>query len=131
MSNNSTFIMEMAEQFNEQNGFATDGPGFSQGAYDQFMVCEEEFDEAYTAFHYGNVSNVVEEAVDVVITMAILCDRMGIDLEEAYKAKMEYNLAKSGETDNNGKVVDDSEMEKPNFSSFINGKVEEGRESMF
>jgi NTP pyrophosphatase (non-canonical NTP hydrolase) len=50
---------------------------------------------------------VAEEAADALITVHILCELIGIDIADAYKKKMRYNLTKSGERDENGKVVDD------------------------
>ena len=50
---------------------------------------------------------VAEEAADALITVHVLCELIGIDVAQAYQDKMQYNLTKSGRTDENGKVIDD------------------------
>ena len=64
-------------------------------------------------------ADVAEEMADVMVTVSLLADMMGISWLDAYMAKMEYNMHKSFEKDENGKVTDDSDVEKPDFTQFV------------
>ena len=107
--------MFMASRFNEQ--VKDDGSDKTQVELieDQYEVTEEEMEEFVRAFNFEGKEAVAEEAADVLVTLFVLADRMDFDLREAYMLKMGYNLEKSGETDSNGKVVDDVGAEKPDF----------------
>jgi len=65
--------------------------------------------------------NVAEELADVLVTLHVLADMLGIDAQEAYRKKMEYNMKKSSSKDENGKVTDDGEVEKPDFGDTYDG----------
>ena len=97
MPNRTNAFEELAAQFVEQNGL--DDPS------SQFEVFEEEVEELEDAMDGNGV--VQEEMADVVITVFILAEIMGVDLSGEYLDKMDYNLKKSGKQDENGKVIDD------------------------
>ena len=64
---------------------------------------------------------MAEEMADVVVTMHIMADMLGIDLKAAYEKKMEYNLSKSATKDENNKVTDDADIDKPQFHDTVGG----------
>lgn len=111
----------MAHRFNKVMGPEGETDGFTDESDAQQDVVEEEFEEYIEAYENGDLEAVVEEMADVLVTIFIQADRMGIDIDSAYQAKMEYNLGKSGEVDESGKVVDDASAVKPDFSNFTNG----------
>ena len=124
MTNGDTMTQEpdytwMAKRFNDNIGFEQQADTFNQSAYDQFDVAMEEVDEMVDAFYDEDAEACVEEMADVLVTIHVLADRMNVDLPEAYRRKMNYNLHKTGERDENGKVTDDVEMEKPDFGDLI------------
>jgi len=114
----------LAQRFNEQMELEGDTDGFSDESDAQLDVCTEEFEEFIEAYIKGDLDDVAEEMADVLITIFIQADRMGIDISGAYREKMMYNLEKSGERDDNGKVVDDVRVQKPDFSEFTDGPAE-------
>lgn len=105
----------LAQRFNEQVEVEQDKVGFSQGSDAQHEVVKEEFEEYIEAYESGDFEGCIEEMVDVLVTIFIQADRMGVDIGKAYNEKMYYNLAKSGQMDEDGKVVDDVAMKKPVF----------------
>ena len=111
MPNRTNAFEKMAAQFVEQNDM--DDPQA------QFDVVEEEVEELEDALD-GNGS-VQEEMADVVVTMHIMADMLGIDLKAAYEKKMEYNLSKSATKDENNKVTDDADIDKPQFHDTVGG----------
>lgn len=111
----------LAQRFNEQMDLEGDTNGFSDESDAQHDVVVEEFEEYIEAYINGDLEKVAEEMADVLVTIFIQADRMGVDIDEAYQRKMEYNLQKSGERDENGKVVDDVEVTKPDFSTMLDG----------
>mgnify|MGYP006294353753 FL=1 len=111
----------LAQRFNEQMGLEGETNGFSGESDAQHDVVVEEFEEYIEAYLNRDEAGVAEEMADVLVTIFIQADRMGIDINEAYQRKMEYNLQKSGDVDENGKVVDDVEVTKPDFSQMLDG----------
>jgi NTP pyrophosphatase (non-canonical NTP hydrolase) len=109
----------LARRFAAQNSMGQHMDGFSRDAFDQYEVYEEELDEFEIAFHVGSNGSVVEEMADVMITLFLLAEIMNINIGEAYNRKMNYNLGKSPERDKNGKITDDSELEKPEFDDLF------------
>lgn len=99
----------------------TEEGGFTEESDSQHEVVLEEFDEYEEAYENGELDEVAEEMADVLITIFIQADRMGIDIASAYNRKMEYNMDKSGDRNKDGKVKDDAEIEKPDFSRFTDG----------
>lgn len=65
-------------------------------------------------------NDVVEEIADVLVTTFVLADMLGVDALEAYKRKMEYNMGKSSSKNDDNKVTDDREGEKPDMSDLFN-----------
>lgn len=110
----------LAQRFNNLVGAEVGVNVFSGESDAQHDVIVEEFEEYIEAYLNGDEEDVAEEMADVLITIFIQADRMGIDIEEAYQRKMEYNLQKSGSRDENGKVTDDAGAEKPDFSQMVN-----------
>jgi len=103
----------------------------------QHRVAQEEFreltDEVVTyleALKMAEAGDIVtspnhderlaEEMADVLITVHLLGEMMDIDLRQAYIKKMEYNMEKSADKDENGKITDDADIEKPNFGECHN-----------
>lgn len=111
----------MAERYSEEMRLGQGSTGFSADAFNHFSVFIEETDELEDAMLNGSVGDVAEEAADVLITVFVLADIMNIDISSAYNEKMLYNIQKSGEKDENGKVIDDVEMDKPDFHLFTDG----------
>jgi NTP pyrophosphatase (non-canonical NTP hydrolase) len=111
----------MAHRFNRLNDAGFDGYPFSDNCRAQFDVFQEEVDELEQAFEESDYHAVKEEMADVLVTIFVLADRMDIDIDAAYEAKMLYNLSKSGERDENGKIMDDARTEKPDFSEMEDG----------
>lgn len=109
----------MAHRFVKKNDIQQVGPGKSEITDSQLRVVEEEMDEFLEAYDEGDMGEIAEEAADVAITMFIICEQMGISLQEAYMEKMLYNLGKSGVKDGEGKVIDDSNYPKPDFNAFV------------
>lgn len=67
------------------------------------------------------MGHMAEEMADVLVTIHVLADMLGIDVKKAYNKKMEYNLQKSAQKDGDGKVTDDVDIQKPDFTSTIEG----------
>lgn len=99
-----------------------DGRSVEEAAKSQFGVVQEETEELEDAFHHGSMEEIAEESVDVIVTIRILNAILGICTSEAYEAKMNYNLMKSGKRDPSGKVVDDTALSKPDFDPYTNGE---------
>jgi len=112
----------LAQRFNEQMGLEGDVRGFGDESDAQQGVVKEEFEEYLQAYVESDLEATAEEMADVLITIFIQADRMGIDVSGAFNAKMMYNLDKTGERNDDGKVVDDAVIEKPDFSRFVPDK---------
>lgn len=81
----------------------TFGPG---SPYRMFQRTQEEFDELRDVMDRGYINTgkddlrscdyqeAAEEAADVVITLIVFCDKMGIDLAEVVEKKHQKNLAR-------------------------------------
>jgi len=91
-------------------------------------MCEVEVDierqlagdcDIYADIPDETMESMAEEMADVVVTMQVMADMLGIDLKKAYNLKMEYNLEKSATKDDNGKVTDDTGTRKPDFSEAV------------
>lgn len=65
------------------------------------------------------MEDAAEEMADVLVTLHVMADMLGIDLKEAYNRKMEYNLQKTAQKNEDGKVTDDVEIEKPDFGPAV------------
>ncbi len=111
----------LAHRFNRVNGVSHTGPKFGDDQVAQLEVLLEEVDELEDAFFSTNYDETKEEIADVLVTAFVLADRMDIDIDTAYQRKMEYNLQKSGERNQDGKIIDDAETEKPDFSEIDDG----------
>lgn len=111
----------LAHRFNRVNGIGFDGHPFGDDQWAQYEVFQEEVDELEEAFEASQYDEVKEEIADVLVTLFVLADRMDIDIDEAYQRKMEYNLNKTGERNSDGKIVDDADIEKPDFSEMNDG----------
>jgi len=113
----------LAEEFASNNDLEPDD------APSQWDVVEEEFRELREEFERlrfdhvpefgsdgwgaaaGNkpVEPLAEEMADAVFTIHLLARMLGVDLRREFVEKAEYNLEKSGERDENGKIIDDAE----------------------
>jgi len=80
-----------------------------------FLQAHEATDNEHVTVHDAHYDRLAEEIADVLVTIHVLADMLDIDARKAYEKKMEYNMNKSGDKDENGKVTDDTEAEKPNF----------------
>lgn len=128
---------EFAQAFRDQ---AELGPEYD-GEYDaidaQFRVAEEEFweltddiDDYLQVLDSCEGTRVVpasahhdrlaEEIADNLVTMHVLADMLGIDIREAYIKKMDYNMLKTTDKDDDGKVTDDADIEKPDYGDTHN-----------
>ena len=65
------------------------------------------------------MADMAEEMADVLVTMHVMADMLGIDLKKAYDLKMDYNLEKTAEKDDSGKVTDDVDVTKPDFREAV------------
>jgi len=66
-----------------------------------------------------DMRHMAEEMADVVVTMQVLADMLGIDLKRAYSKKMEYNLQKTMAKNQSNKVTDDVGIDKPSFNDCV------------
>lgn len=136
MSNYENYYDEMAEKFRHSVEIGQEYDDRDESLHAHGSVMQEELGELrsewFTWTHFllehdcvldlseeEAMTSFVEEAADVLVTLFVMNRIAEIDLKGAYEAKMEYNMAKSGEKDENGKAVDDAEIEKPDFSRFV------------
>lgn len=120
MTDNADYTY-LAHRFNRKNGVNLEGGPFSEEVDAQYNVYKEEVEELEKAYNESRYHDVKEELADVLVTLFILAERMDIDIDECYQRKMEYNLQKSGERNSEGKIVDDADVEKPNFEEIDGG----------
>lgn len=106
----------LAQRFNHEMEMRPDETGFTEESHAQHGVVLEEFMEYREAYDENDMGEVVEEMADVLVTLFVQADRMGIDIGRAYNEKMEYNLTKSGIRNDAGKIIDDVDVNKPDFS---------------
>lgn len=118
MTENTNYTY-MARRFNESMGVDEDGVADADEIRAQQNVIEEEYGEYCDAFSRYDRGDIAEEMADVLVTIFVQADRLDIDIGEAYKRKMTYNLKKSGRRDDSGKVKDDVNIEKPDFSDLV------------
>lgn len=124
MTNELDLYQRLTEKFRQQNDL--DAADITT----QWSVVEEEIDEMNEEFktlrkehipHFGSdgwkaaagnppVERLAEEMVDAIYTIHLAARMLDIDLRERYREKAEYNLEKSGERDENGKIIDDAEV---------------------
>lgn len=94
-------VDELVQRFNKKHDLTQE---------DQFRQLLEEFQELFMALFLG-VGDVQEECVDVCFvarSIALLDDEtISGDVEEGLKEQAVYNLEKSTERDETGKVTDD------------------------
>ena len=74
----------------------------------QLQVVEEEVEELATAVREGE-GDVGEELADVLITAFVFAEIEDVYTAREYREKMKYNMQKSPEKDESGKVTDDVE----------------------
>jgi len=53
---------------------------------------------------------LAEEMADAIFTIHLLAHLAGVNLREEFREKADYNLEKSGQRDENGKIIDDAEV---------------------
>jgi len=95
-------VIHLVEEFVEKNNM--------DSVMDQWRVVREErheLDKELTKRHFGEENNVAEEIADEMITLMVLGEIMDINYTEELIKKMKYNVQKTGEKDENGKVIDD------------------------
>lgn len=127
---------EWARMFRHKVEIGTEYRGDMEAIHDHFNVAMEEWQELCEMeqliemrFHQGIDSldeidedvkaHTAEEMADVLVTLHVMADMMGIDLAEAYRLKMEYNLHKTATKDETGKATDDAEVRKPDFTQTL------------
>jgi len=127
----------LAQRFREETEIGPEYRDLDHAVQGHWRVAKEEFDEldvevenlirAYELSQGEQVgisseqyNGLAEEMADVLVTIHVLADMLGIDIEKAYQKKMMYNLEKSSDKDENGKVTDDGGAEKPNFGDTHN-----------
>ena len=81
---------------------------------DEFKEAFEEFEYLETTTAEGAAmqsvrSSLAEEMADVVFTIHLLAHLSGIDLRQQFREKADYNLQKSGQRNEEGKIIDDAE----------------------
>jgi len=130
--NTDTFTVG-AELFNDVVGIGDRDVHRAIEYRDRFAVVEEEVEELSEAvglmimrgdYEKGlgleqakdAEGHAIEEMADVLVTVFSMAEALDIDIEEAYKRKMEYNMQKTGDKDSNGKVTDDADIDKPDFT---------------
>jgi NTP pyrophosphatase (non-canonical NTP hydrolase) len=72
----------------------------------------EEFERAEPHLPDGEIAKgaLGEEMADAVFTIHLLAHLAGINLRDAFREKADYNLEKSGQRDESGKIIDDAEV---------------------
>jgi len=85
-----------------------------------FLQAHEATDNEHVTVHDAHYDRLAEEMADVLVTIHVIADMLGIDVREAYMRKMGYNMSKTGAQNSDGKVTDDAEIEKPNFGDCYN-----------
>jgi NTP pyrophosphatase (non-canonical NTP hydrolase) len=83
----------------------------------QWSVVEEEIEEmfeAFEAYRYtmdaaGAREALAEEMADAIFTIHLLAHLAGVNLRREFIEKANYNLEKSGQRDESGKIIDDAE----------------------
>lgn len=123
-------------QFAEKHDLDDIEDGDTQPYNSQFNVMEEEFEEVREALagfvamelqpekldeHYNPAKEaaLAEELADLRFTVDLMASMVGVDIVGAEVAKARYNLEKSAEKNEDGKVIDDSDIEKPDFSKYV------------
>lgn len=121
-----------AREFRQKTEIGPEFRDLDHAVQGHWRVAKEEFDElddevdnlmrAYEITNDGSVNidpshydRVAEEIADVLVTIHVLADMLGIDAQEAYNRKMAYNMRKTSEKDDDGKVTDDNSGSKPGF----------------
>jgi NTP pyrophosphatase (non-canonical NTP hydrolase) len=107
--------------------FATNNDLEPEDAPQQWEVVEEELDEMREEFEelrfehvpmFGEwstaagsepVEPLAEEMADAIFTIHLLASMLGIDLRREFIEKANYNLEKSGQRNEDGKIIDDAE----------------------
>jgi len=109
--------------------FASNNDLEPEDAPSQWGVVEEEFEEMRAEFEElrfehipefgsdgwdaaaGNepLDSLAEEMADAIFTIHLLARMLDIDLRREFIEKANYNLEKSGQRDENGKIIDDAE----------------------
>ena len=118
-------------EFNAKTGADEIHDDRGEGFRDKARVVDEETQELlelteplvedgvqWTAEHEGYIA---EEMADVVYTIMTMAHAMDIDIHGAFMAKHRYNIQKTGGNVEDGKVVDDADIEKPDFERFVGG----------
>jgi NTP pyrophosphatase (non-canonical NTP hydrolase) len=126
----------MAHRFNEKTGINEASDIGAKSHRQRFAVLNEEVkevDEAvglmilredneeilYDSDPQDVRADIAEELADVVVSAFSMAEAVDIDLREAYIQKMQYNLNKTDGEMVDGKVQDDVEVEKPDFTSCV------------
>ena len=109
----------MAESFCKAMGIENYSNVRGETTDNQYEVVLEEFEEFQQAYEDGTRAEFLEEAADLIITIHIMAEMMGADMDRAYWRKMHYNLSKNGTLNRQGKVIDDSKAEKPDFGDLL------------
>jgi len=65
--------------------------------------------------------HMAEEMADIIYTVFTMAHAMDVDIHGAFMTKHRYNIQKSGSKMEDGKVVDDSDTPKPDFTKFVQG----------
>ncbi len=96
LNNDPTFrdYQEYVKELEEQRGFA------DQGVLDKCLLLGEETGELFKAIRKtlklktdinANIGSVSEEIADIVIYLCSIANRLGIDIEQAFREKEEIN----------------------------------------
>lgn len=136
MTDNENEIKNLVAEFMDSAEIGPEYDSVVGAVQSQHRVFEEEVDELndeYLAWYRNMVEGVTitefgteerraklaEELADVRVTIDLLAAMLKIDIAEAERKKMEYNCNKSSEKDDKGKVVDDADIEKPDFTDTV------------
>lgn len=136
MSDKESEIKELVEQFMDNAEIGPEYDSVVGAVQSQHRVFGEEVEELgdeYLAWYSNMVTGVsdtklgtedrraklAEELADVRVCIDLLAYMLDIDIAEAERKKMKYNSNKSSSKDEAGKVIDDADVEKPDFTDTV------------
>lgn len=128
--------MPLIHEFMDKNHMFPTGDKTPERQIAQMSVLREEYKEMQSSWDdwleyvagNGDVDTVgsvgyrlalAEELADLRVTIDLLAKMLMIDIELAERTKMNYNVRKSGSRDEDGKIVDDANIEKPSFDHCV------------
>ena len=128
--------ISVIRRFNDQTGITRKAENTAESHAQKFDVIEEELDELDEAISLMEMvennrgqftvtepddyrAEIAEELADVIISAFSMGIAQDIDVRRAFLKKMQYNLHKTGNEWEGGKVQDDVNIEKPDFDDCL------------